>query len=85
MLTNRKNSFENSMTIKTGLSDFHKMTLSVLKKYFAKMDPITLGYQCMKDINEEQFNNVNVLGFQNLSDTAISYDEFRCIFMNTVD
>ena len=39
----------------------------------------------MKDINEEQFNNDLVLGFQNVSDTPNSYDEFRRIFMNTVD
>ena len=86
MLTNRKNSFENSMTIiEAGLSDFHKMTLRVLKEYFAKKDPITLRYRCLKDINEEQFNNYLCLGFQNVRDTAISYDEFRRIFMNTVD
>ena len=85
MLTNRKNSFENNMTIGTGLSDFHKMTLGVLKKYFAKKDPITLRYRCLKDINEKQFNKDLVLGFQNVSDTAISYVEFRRIFMNTVD
>ena len=31
MLTNRKLSFENSMTLETGLSDHHKMTITVLK------------------------------------------------------
>ena len=30
-LTNRKNSFQNSMTIETGLRDHHKLTISVLK------------------------------------------------------
>ena len=29
MLTNRKTSFQDSMTIETGLSDHHKMTVSI--------------------------------------------------------
>ena len=33
ILTNRKNSFQNSMTIETGLSDCHKMTVTVLKTH----------------------------------------------------
>ena len=36
MLTNRRDSFQNSMTIETGLSDHHTMTITVLKRYFKK-------------------------------------------------
>ena len=39
MLTNRKSSFQNSITLETGLSDHHKMTITVLKRYFKKNDP----------------------------------------------
>ena len=34
LLKNSNRSFENSCTIKTGLSDFHKMIVTVLKIYF---------------------------------------------------
>ena len=34
MLTIRKNNFQNSMAIDTGLSDYHKMTVSILKIFF---------------------------------------------------
>ena len=34
MRTNRKNSFQNSMTVETGLSDRHKLTISILKLFF---------------------------------------------------
>ena len=44
MLTNKKSSFQNSMTLETGLSDFHRMTITVLKRYFKKKDPITINY-----------------------------------------
>ena len=33
MLTNRQLSFQNSCVIKTGLSDFHKMTVAMLNFY----------------------------------------------------
>ena len=36
MLTNKKNSFQNSTAVETGLSDFHKMTVTVMKRYFKK-------------------------------------------------
>ena len=36
MLTNRINSFQNPMTIETGLSDYHKMVVIVLKISFKK-------------------------------------------------
>ena len=39
ILTNRPNSIQNSMVIETGLSDFHKLTATVLKTYFWKMPP----------------------------------------------
>ena len=36
ILTNSKNSFQNSMAIETGLSDHHKMIITVLKTYCKK-------------------------------------------------
>ena len=39
MMTNKPRSFQNSMTIETGLSDFHKMKISVLKMTYKKLLP----------------------------------------------
>ena len=36
IITNRPKSFQNSMTLETGLSDFHKMTLTVMKVLYKK-------------------------------------------------
>ena len=55
MLTNKKRSFQNSLTIETGLSDFHKMTITVLKKYFKKEDPITITYRDLKSFDGRKF------------------------------
>ena len=35
-LTNRPRSFQNTVTIETGISDFHKMVITVLKVFYKK-------------------------------------------------
>ena len=49
ILTNRL-SFCNSDTLEIGLSDFHKLTVTVLKRFFKKQSPnvITKGNQLSK-------------------------------------
>ena len=39
ILTNNPNSFQNSGVIETGLSDFHNMTVNVMKTTFEKLKP----------------------------------------------
>ena len=39
VLTNWQRSFQNSRVIDTGLSDFHMMTVTVLRSYFPKVEP----------------------------------------------
>ena len=36
IITNRPKSFQNSVTVETRLSDFHKMTLTVIKVFYKK-------------------------------------------------
>ena len=42
ILTNRTRSFQNSCTFETGLSDFHKMTLTLPKSSFAKVPRVLI-------------------------------------------
>ena len=48
ILTNRLRRFHNSMVIETGLSDHHKMVLTVLKSYSKKIEPILITYRNFK-------------------------------------
>ena len=50
ILTNRLRSFQESMTLETGLSDFHKMICTVLKSGFKKKDPILVNYRSYKHV-----------------------------------
>ena len=45
MLTNTPRSFKHSCVIATGLSDFHRMTVTVVKATFEKLQPRVVNYR----------------------------------------
>ena len=83
ILTNRYKSFQNTVTLEVGLSDFHKMTITVLKTYFKKNNPTIISYRDYK-----RFLNVDFR--TELDHTLLNYhsiyempnDEFVAIFMD---
>ena len=52
-LTNRSRSFQNTSTIETGTSDFHKLIVTVLKMFYKKQKPETIQYKHYKTFNEQ--------------------------------
>ena len=85
MLTNRKRNFCNSITIETGLSDYHKLTISVLKTYFKKKPPVRLNYRKYSTFNETSFRHDLLENLQNLPKDLLNYDTFHDIFLTTLD
>ena len=55
ILTNRPRSFCNSDTLETGLSDFHKLTVTVLKMFFKKESPNVISYRNYKNFSNDSF------------------------------
>ena len=55
ILTNHPKSFCHSSTIETGLSDFYKLTVTVLKAYFKKQKPKIIKYRNYKNFCNEAF------------------------------
>ena len=55
MLTNKPRSFQTQCVIETGLSDFHRMTISVLKMHFRKLPPKVINYRDFKKFGNERF------------------------------
>ena len=79
ILTNTPNSFILSNTVTTGISDFHKMVISVFKTTFAKAKPKELVYRAYKKFDKEKFRS-DVLEMLNNAATPISYTYFKdCI------
>ena len=55
ILTNRPRSFCNFDTLETGLSDFHKLTVTVLKMFFKKQSPNVISYRNYKHFSNDSF------------------------------
>ena len=85
MLTNKSRSFQNSTTIETGLSDFHKMTVTALKMFFQKMVPTIIRYRNYKHFDNTLFRIDLQRAFANNSDNMMNYDHFKEIFMKQLD
>ena len=60
ILTKRSKSFQNTCVIETGLSDFHRMTVSVLKMYLRKLPPKIITYRKFSN-----YHNANFINFLN--------------------
>ena len=89
ILTNRPRSFQNLCTFETGLSDFHKMTLTVLKSPFAKQKPKILNYRDYKFFNNTLFRDQVLIKLINaslqISDKDLKYfKETFLLVVNTI-
>ena len=85
MLSNFPKGFQTSMAIETGLSDFHKMIVTVMKSHYKKQKPKIIFYRkytnCSTDLfREELLNNISKENFQNMTLNA-----FKTIFMVLLD
>ena len=55
ILTNKSNYFMQTKTLELGVSDFHKMSLTVLKSQVARLKPKVIKYRSYKNFNEANF------------------------------
>ena len=55
MMTNRPKSFNEAEAIETGLSDFCKTSLTVMKLFYIKQKPKVIHYKNYKDFSHEDF------------------------------
>ena len=55
ILTNFPKSFKHTETIETGLLDFHKLTLTVLKTHFPRRKPNVVSYRDSKVFVDNYF------------------------------
>ena len=55
IITNRPKCFQDSVVIETGLSDFHKMSATVMKMYYTKQKPSIVRYRKFKNFCNDSF------------------------------
>ena len=83
-LTNCPQSFQNSLTIETGTSDFHKMVISVTNILCKKQAPKIIQYRSYKNFDNRVFQREH---FQLLKIDSINADllELTEIFLSILD
>ena len=57
ILTNHPRCFQNYGVYETGISDFHKLTFTVLKTYFQKAKPRIIKYRDYKHFDNSEFRD----------------------------
>ena len=61
ILANKSKSFQTSQIIETGISDFHKMVMTVSKVYFKKKGASVIQYRSYKNFSNDKFRNDHLM------------------------
>ena len=78
IITNRPKNFQNSMIIETGLSDFHKMCITVMKMYYSKQKHSIIHYRKFKDFDNDAFiKDLQTLLSKSFNEERISFHALR--------
>ena len=81
-LTNSQKSFQNTLVVSTGISDFHKMVLTVLKVKIEKQKSQKLTYRDYKNYDDDNFKNDLAIQFGKSSSTCESFEN---IFLEVLE
>ena len=83
ILTNNPRSFFKTSTLFTGLSNFHKLVLSVSKITFCKSKPKEIIYRNFKNFEEESFNQEPKNNL--IYSSTESYEIFEKVLLDTLN
>ena len=83
VLTTSPNSFFQTQTVFAGLSDFHKLVLSVFKLHFSKAKAKEISYRNFRGFKENNFNRdlQNRLSAQSVEE----YAPFEKVFLDVLN
>ena len=85
ILTNKIKSFQNSQVMETGLSDHHKMTITVLRSFFQKKEPVKINYRDYKLFDISLFRTELKSRLEGLDKHDITYEQFEYTFMEVLN
>ena len=85
ILTNRVHNFQNTNILETGLSDHHKLTLTVLKNEFIKSAPKIIKFRNIKAIDNANFKTDLIENLSKYDVDDITYEFFHNVFMDLTE
>ena len=83
IITNQKSLFMKSSAYESGLSDFHKLTTTILIKSVTKGNSRNILYRDYKMFDQNKFEDQ--LRSQLASIKTVNYSQFHEIFLKTLD
>ena len=86
-LTNSPYNFQNSCMVETGFSDFHNMTVTIMKTSYEKLKPRIINYRDYKNLFNDTFRQILLekLAAENIKANCSGYEKFLQICINTLD
>ena len=85
ILTNRPHNFQYSTVLETGLSDFHLLTLTVLKTTYRKRPPKIIRYRNYKNYIRDDFQHDLFTRLAGIDLHNISNDEYVALLMEILN
>ena len=87
ILINSSTSFQNSSAVEAVLSDFHKMTIMVVKATFQKLKPHLIYYQDYSMFSNDRFREKPLpkASVENISKTINGLENFLQIYIGVID
>ena len=85
ILTHRVHNFQNTNILETGLSDHHKLTLTVLKNEFIKSAPKIIKFRNIKAIDNANFKTDLIENLSKYDVDDITYEFFHNVFMDLTE
>ena len=84
-LTNCARSFHNTCVFETGLSDFHKLVVTLLPSKVESLSPKIISYRTYKQFNEGKFKDLFLSYLNELEMSDLSVDVFKITFLNPLN
>ena len=89
ILTNKKQSFKNSGTVATGVSDYRKMVLTTTRVKDKRLKPAKIQYRSYRSFSEKDFlrdlQNMPFHTCMDMNDKETAYVSFKNMFKKVVD
>ena len=85
ILTNSSRSFQDTCTVETGLSDFHKLVVTVLKLYFPKQKPNIQTFRDYKIFQNDLFRSELDYELSKLDVCNLEFEHFLNIFIEVLN
>ena len=85
ILTNKSLCFQHTTVIETGLSDFHKLTVTMMKSKFQKLQPKIINYRNYNFFSNENFKIDLMHEIKRIEYKNIDCEQFENLFMRTLN